>query len=171
MRFLSPCLVASWLAVLSLAAMSGGVGAQGTDPLESADCRRAMAALGAHETAMHDVPAGSAPSTAALARHKAMQTQALRACLGSQADPAPMPARAREPVAVPPVAARALAAPPTRAVPATVQPSTRPAPSVVLSCDGVGCWANDGRYLFRQGPLVIGPNGACTAVGQVLMCP
>ena len=63
-----------------------------------------------------------------------------------------------------------------RAVPAAPAPTysipTQPPPPVtILSCDAAGCQASDGTRLNRAGPVLIGPRGACSVQGSVVVCP
>jgi len=141
--------------------------------------------------------AGEPPPRAARPALVAARRQAAIACLASRADPPPAPQRmAQPPIAVAPVGAGSTAAGPvgssrptadagpiavTRgAIPAAapaVAPappspaSPPPAPTTILSCDTLGCWANDGSRLNRVGPNLWGPRGSCTAQGPLLQCP
>jgi len=43
--------------------------------------------------------------------------------------------------------------------------------AVVTACDAGGCWDSEGRRLERAGPLLLGPQGACTLQGALLNRP
>ena len=151
------------------------------DPLQSAECRRALAALQAEEaTAAQTTPAWNG---AAADRHSAAPSpayasarrQAAVACLASRADPPPQPQRlAQPPVMVAPLTAvRPMQAPlpSSRQAPASALPTPAEPPHFVLSCDAAGCWANDGSRLNRVGPNLWGSRGACALQGTLLQCP
>ena len=153
------------------------------DPLESAECRRALAALNADETAVAESSRASGGVTAndrrlIDAKLAPVRRQAARACLARRADPAtPSSERLVRP---PPITAAPLAvapashpAPTAMARAAPLSPSTAPAekPYAITSCDAGGCWANDGSRLNRVGPNLWGPRGICTVQGSLLQCP
>lgn len=51
-------------------------------------------------------------------------------------------------------------------------PAPTPAPSVITSCDGGGCWDNQGgRYTRGAGTTYFGPNGACQLINGQMQCP
>ena len=107
----------------------------------------------------------------------AARRQAATACLAGRADSLPQPQRlAQPPFVVAPVAGAASprinpALPLSSPSPAPVQPNAPAAPNAILSCDVVGCWANDGSRLNKVGPNLWGPRGACTVQGTLLHCP
>ncbi len=161
----------------------------GGDPLQSPDCRHAVAALEAqevaaappHASASVDAPgargADSPGPRVAAARLDASRRQAAKSCLASRADPA------RALVRPPPLAVAPLGVAPSgtsrqpaatragRATPALNVPSTPERPYAITSCDAGGCWANDGSRLLRVGPHLFGPRGACTVQGSLVQCP
>jgi hypothetical protein len=147
-------------ALLSLLLTAGAALAQ-DDPLKSADCGAALAAL---QSAREGNAA--APAVEAL-RGKAAQT-----CLGS-ANPPSRPGRvAQPPVAIPPpqidVPPRvaplpALAPPPP---PVAIERAPQPA-----TCDAGGCWTNDGSHLRHVPPTLVGPSGLCTQRAGQVFCP
>ena len=151
------------------------------DPLQSAECRRALDALQAQEaTAARAAPR---PDGSAADRHPAApnpayasaRRQAAVACLASRADPPPQPQRlAQPPVVVAPLTAvRPMQAPlpSSRQSPVPALPPPAEPPHFVLSCDAAGCWANDGSRLNRVGPNLWGSRGACALQGTLLQCP
>ena len=173
-----------WLSLLAVMASSVGAAepAPATgDLLHSAECQSALQALQAAESA-----AGSGSPTAAPneARSRltptpnlvAARRRAASACLASRSDAPPQPQRfAQPPFVVAPVAGAASprmnpALPLSSPSPAPVQPNAA-APTSILSCDVVGCWANDGSRLNRVGPNLWGSRSACTVQGTLLHCP
>ena len=174
-----------WLSLLAVMASSVGAAEPASptgDPLHSAECQSALQALQAAESA-----AGSGSPTAPPneARSRSAPTPNLVAarrraaivCLASRSDAPPQPQRfAQPPFVVAPVAGAAT----PRMNPSTTLPSPPPpppqlntpaAPTSILSCDVVGCWANDGSRLNRVGPNLWGSRGACTVQGTLLHCP
>jgi hypothetical protein len=113
------------------------------------------------------------------ARLAPVRRQAARACLARRADPATLlperlarpPPITTQPLAVAPTSSPAPTAAMARAAP--LAPPTAPAekPYAITSCDGGGCWANDGSRLNRVGPNLWGPRGLCTVQGSLLQCP
>lgn len=161
----------------STAGASGAAPRRG-DPLQAPDCRSALAALQAQESAADTAAAAASssalrPQPAPSAELLAARKRAARSCLASRADPAPPPGRLiRAPIAVapladvrPPMSASTHAAPPLRPAPAPERPYA------VTSCDPGGCWANDGSRLNRVGPDLWGKHGVCTLQGTLLQCP
>jgi hypothetical protein len=157
------------LNVMLLALAAGASSAQGADPLKSPECVLALDALQAQETAMRSARTPEAVRPAGAAEIAALQPYRKRValeCLGKE-DPAPA-RTARPPVAVAPVTL------PPSAVP--VRPAALPPPvalpplRTVTQCDPSGCWTSDGIRLHRQGPLLVGPPGACTVQSGVLSC-
>jgi hypothetical protein len=152
------------------------------DPLQSADCRRALAELNAKEAAVAETSRASSGVTAndrqlIDATLAPARRHAARSCLARAADPAPLaspPLMRPAPIATAPL----VVAPASSPTPTT--PRTAPLPSAsartekpfaITSCDAGGCWANDGSRLNRVGPNLWGPRGICTVHGSLLQCP
>ena len=158
--------------MLAAAGPAAAADAAGIDPLQSSECRDALAALTRREAAGADArpPANARAPDAAL---QAARAQAARACLASRADP-PVPRRlAQPPLAVPPVTTAHPVLPVLPAPPPSLAIAPRPAepPRFTLTCDAIGCFANDGTRLNRVGPDLWGPRGACSVHGTILQCP
>jgi hypothetical protein len=140
------------------------------DPLRTPACFAALEALGMAEDAAvaakaaREPPEG--PGTALTAARRAVGA----ACLGS-ADLAPPAARVRPPVSVGRVAPWPSTPDPPRQAPMALHPVLQRPLLSISSCDPSGCWASDGSRLQRQGQLLLGPKGYCTALGAVLACP
>lgn len=144
------------------------------DPLQSADCRAALAALQAAEEAAapQRPPGDAAAGPATRARLEALRGRAARACLGSRADPPQPGRRAQPPLAVPPVTVLPdLPARPARPPETPPPPQIPQPPLTVTGCDALGCWASDGTRLQRNGPWLLGPRGFCHEQGGLLQCP
>jgi hypothetical protein len=170
----SSCATAAGLA---MAAASRAASAA-DDPLQTADCRSALADLQTQEIAA-DAGSRSSAEAGASARPTpsgellAARKRAARRCLASRADPAPPPGRLiQPPIVVAPLAAAPVAVPrsarkgsPLPAAPAAERPYA------VTSCDPGGCWANDGSRLNRVGPNLWGSRGVCSLQGTLLQCP
>jgi len=155
------------------------------DPLESAECRRALATLNAEEAAV----AGSAHAGGGVsandrrlidARLAPARRQAARACLARRADPATLSIERLvrpTPVATPPLTVGPASSPAPMAATARAAPLVPPPPSpadkpyAITACDAGGCWANDGSRLNRVGPTLWGPRGICSVQGSLLQCP
>ena len=159
------------------AAASGPVAASG-DPLQSPDCRQAIASLQAQEAAADadaraDEGGATHDSHAPAAALLAARRDAARRCLASRADPPVLPGRLiQPPIVVAPLAgARPVAPAVARARPVAPLPLPTPGPRTVTSCDAAGCWANDGTRLNRVGPNLLGRHGVCTLTGTLLQCP
>jgi len=154
------------------------------DPLESAECQRALAALSAQEAALAESSRAFGGVTTndrrlVESRLASARRWAAGACVPRRADPAtlsaerlvrPPPVAAAPVVVAPgsgaaPTAATARAAPPA---PAAAPPER---PYAITSCDSGGCWANDGSRLNRVGPNLWGPRGVCTVQGSLVQCP
>ena len=153
-------------------ALAAAADTAGADPLQSSECRDALAALTRREAASTDAraPANARSPDPALQASRAL---AARACLASRADP-PVPQRlAQPPLAVPPVttAHPVLPAVPAPAPSLAIAPRSPEPPRFTLTCDAIGCWANDGTRLNRVGPNLWGPRGACSVQGTILQCP
>ena len=173
-------------AALIVALGLGAAAAQAGDPLQSAECRRALDALQAQEAAAAAELHASArfeadgfrrvpdAKLAAARRHAAL------ACLASRADDVPShspPEALQGRLAQPPIAVAPVGvAPPRQSSPRPIEPIPAPLrpparPQFIVSCDAFGCWADDGSRLNRIGPNLAGPRGLCTVQGSVLSCP
>jgi hypothetical protein len=154
------------------------------DPLESAECRRALAVLGAEESAVAEASRASGGVTANDRRLidatlAPLRRGAARACLARRADPATLasqpllrpPPIATTPLAVAPPSSPALTVATPRAAPLAPFLSALERPYAITSCDAGGCWANDGSRLNRVGPNLWGPHGICTLQGSLVQCP
>ena len=177
--------VALLAAILALAAASTAIAdpAAATlgDPLEAAECRRALAALNTDEAAVAEASRASGGITAndrrlIDAKLAPVRRRAAKACLARRADPAtpsserlvrPAPVTT-QPLAVAPASSAAPTAVTARAAPPTARAEK---PYAITSCDPGGCWANDGSRLNRVGPNLWGPRGICTVQGSLLQCP
>jgi len=154
------------------------------DPLESAECQRALAVLSSEEAA---VAASSRASGGVAANDRRLidatlapaRRQAARACLARRADPATLPSQrlvrpppvATAPTAVAPASSVALPSLPLRATSPTPPATSADRPYAITSCDAGGCWANDGSRLNRVGPNLWGPRGICSVQGSLVQCP
>lgn len=77
------------------------------------------------------------------------------------------------PVAVEPIRLRptpALPQAPARPGPVGPPPAAT-APVAITACDATGCWDSTGARHNQQGPVLLGPRGACTQQGGLLNCP
>ena len=174
------------LAALTAATTAIGQTAAGAargDPLESVECRRALAGLNAEEAEVAETSRASGGVTAndrriIDAKLAPARRQAARACLARSADPATLPSQ--QLVRPAPIAATTLAVAPTSSpTPTAAAPRTPLAPPAspvekayaIRSCDAGGCWANDGSRLNRVGPNLWGPRGVCTVQGSLVQCP
>ena len=154
------------------------------DPLDSAECQRALAALNAEEAVVAESSRASGGVTAndrrlIDARLAPMRRQAARACLARRADPTtissaslarPAPVTT-QPLAVTPASSPAPTAATARAAPFVPFPAPAEKVYAITSCDPGGCWANDGSRLNRVGPNLWGPRGICTVQGSLVQCP
>lgn len=188
----APLVLATMLACSVAAAAPAATSA---DPLQSRECRQALAAL--HEEEAASALSASAPAMAAASspairaasaatigrggratlaidpRLAAARASAARSCLASRADPPVAGRLARQPVVVPPVAG-ARAPLPVASAPGAVSVPRLPGPAPLVSitsCDAAGCWASDGSRLNRVGPTLWGSRGACSVQGSVVQCP
>jgi hypothetical protein len=157
-----------------------GLGAAAADPLHSPACRSALASLSSAENEAISsrgaaASANAAGTTGTSHRIGTARRAVLRDCLGTDADLGPPPARARAPVAVDSALSARPWATPGAAAPSRTPPLPTPLPMrpllTITGCDPAGCWASDGSRLQRQGTLLLGPRGYCSAVGGVLNCP
>lgn len=150
------------------------VGAAAANPLESRECRAAVARLDALEAAPAPAAGGSAPAPSDALR--AARQAVARDCLARQADP-PTPPRTQvqPPLALPgtpPLPPQVgPAAGHVRPPPETRPPVQRQMPLGIVACDATGCFTSDGRRLQRAGPQLLGPTGLCNDQGGVLVCP
>lgn len=126
------------------------------DPLHSPQCDAARAVL---EKALDE---GSR------AQVDAARKEAIGACLGSEDPDRARSGAPERPVVVP--APRFPAAPAVVATPVP-PPIAIPRPSVVTTCDPGGCWDSEGHRLNQVGPVLVGPRGACTVQGGIVVCP
>jgi len=154
------------------------------DPLESAECQRALEVLSSEEAA---VAASSRATGGVTANDRRLidatlapaRRQAARACLARRADPATLssqrlvrpPPIATAPLAVAPASSVALPSPPPRATSLAPPATSGDRPYAITSCDAGGCWANDGSRLNRVGPNLWGPRGICSVQGSLVQCP
>jgi outer membrane biosynthesis protein TonB len=129
------------------------------DPLKSAACGDALAAL-------------QAARAAGGAGVQASRANAARACLGGSGAPG-RPARVLQvPVAVPPPVIAPAPQPLPIAQPAPIPPPVAiQRPPMPVHCDIGGCWSDDGTHLRQVGPNLAGPNGLCSQQGGVVYCP
>ncbi|HSC62119.1 MAG TPA: hypothetical protein VLD35_00675, partial [Caldimonas sp.] len=140
------------VALLASIVPLGLASAASGDPLESPECRRALAALNAEEAAVAETPRARGGIAADERRRieaklAPARRQAARACLARQADPATLSSQRLErqpPVATAPLAVAPASAP--TAAPATTRaaPPSPPAvqverPYAITSCDPGGC--------------------------------
>jgi hypothetical protein len=133
------------------------------DPLKSAACGAALAALQAAREAAPGASGGAVESR---------RQQAAQACLGGGEAPR-RPSRAlQSPVVVPPPVIAPPGPPAAARVPAAPAPPVEVGrPPVITSCDANGCWASDGSRLNRIGPQWMGPSGPCSVQGGLAYCP
>ena len=175
-----------------------GPTANGGDPLHSAACVAALKSLQTQESGPSGgAPRGAAqPGLIAARRQAAAACLASRAdpppapqrmaqppiavapvnpgrTTAGSGESAPAPIGSTAPAPLASTRATISAAPPLPAVaPALPSPASPPAaPTTILSCDIVGCWASDGSRLNRVGPNLWGARGACSAQGALLQCP
>ena len=182
----APALRASSFALIAAVVSCGRATAAPGDPLESAECRRALAELNTEEAAVAEASRASGGVTAndrrvIDAKLAPARRQAAKTCLARRADPEPRasPPLVRpapivgEPLAVAPASRPPSTAATPRAPQAALAPPAAPAdkPYAITSCDSGGCWANDGTRLQRVGPTLWGPRGACSVQGSLVQCP
>ena len=178
---------ASVLALLASIVVIAPAAAASGDPLESVECRRALAVVDSEEAAVAEASRASGGVTAndrrlIDAKLAPARRRAASACLARQAGPATLssqPLVRSPPIAIAPIAVAPAARPPLAAAlpPATPIAPIAPtmpraaSPYAITSCDAGGCWANDGSRLNRVGATLWGPRGACTMQGSLLQCP
>ena len=154
------------------------------DPLESAECQRALATLNAEEAVVAEssrAPGGVTANDRRLvdARLAPMRRQAARACLARRADPATLSSErlvrptpvTTQPLAVAPASSPAPMTATVRAAPLAAPTAPAEKPYAITACDAGGCWANDGSRLNRIGPSLWGRRGVCTVQGSLVQCP
>ena len=167
--------------VLALTAGTAAHGQDGGDLMKTPECMSARLQL-------EGVLAAGGPRD----RLAAVRRQAALICLGVsiseevagqprlKTEPATASAPPRQrllppPIAVEPIRLRpapALSLPGVAAaVAAPPAPLLNSQPPVVTSCDAAGCWDSTGARYNQQGPLLIGPRGACSLQAGVLNCP
>ena len=78
------------------------------------------------------------------------------------------PALAVEPIRLRPTP---MLAQPSPAIGPLAAPPVLPGPAVLTTCDATGCWDSAGARYNSQGPVLLGPRGACTQQGELLICP
>ena len=166
---------------LLFALAAGAAPAQVGNPMQSADCRRALESLQAQEAVViasrhadgagkeaddHRPPSSGSPLDE-LRRHAA------RACLGGTGDPPPPKQIALPPIVVSPIViSRPVLPLPKIAAPAAAAPQRIEPPVLISTCDAGGCWASDGTRLNRVGSNLMGPRGLCNGLpGMPLTCP
>jgi hypothetical protein len=133
------------------------------DPLKSPACGAAIASLQAAREGRADA-----------AQVENLRSQAASTCLG-MGSPPPRPSRAiQAPITVPPPQIDVpVAAPSIPGLPALSGP---PPPVAVerlpvpATCDGNGCWVNDGTHMRQVPPNLMGPNGMCAQQGGQVYC-
>ena len=132
------------------------------DPLRSPACVAARTEL----------EALLAQPRAAGERLEQARRRTARVCLGASGDGARQRSGAAEPPQVvppPSTVPRQPAMPPVLA-PAPA-PLSVPRPTVITTCDPAGCWDSEGRRLNQTGPLLVGPGGVCSGLGDIVACP
>ena len=163
---------------MTLAMAAAAAAAQGTDqasdPMHSAECRRALDILQAQENAMIVPHPAANPRSAPLPGSPldAVRRNAARTCLGGNGDAPPPKTIALPPIVVSPIIVSRPA--PPRPIAAAPAPSPRRAepPVFISTCDAGGCWASDGTRLIRAGANLVGPHGLCSGTaGTLLNCP
>lgn len=148
------------LLALYLCAACGWAAAQAGDPLKSAECGQALAAL---------QQAGASGA----AGEQLLRERAALACLGGGNTPQRSARVLAVPIAVPPPGVL----PPASLPPSLVAPTLPPPPVAiqrppqVTHCDASGCWASDGGALRHLGPNLASPQGLCTQQGGLVHCP
>lgn len=131
------------------------------DPLKSPACGAALANLQA---------ARAGPGDAS--RVEALRAQAANTCLGMPSPPTRPSRVLQAPIVVPPprIEAPPIAAP-------SLPPLLPPPPPVAVehlpvpaTCDGNGCWVNDGTHMQQVPPSLLGPNGLCSQQAGLVYC-
>ncbi|HUR90711.1 MAG TPA: hypothetical protein VMZ74_16620 [Ramlibacter sp.] len=139
--------------------------AQSRDPLHSPECDAAREVL---ERALDDASRKGPGATGRLATAR---QDAIEMCLGREPGERTRSGAPDPPVAVAPPVMQVPRAPPIPAVVASPPPPVYVPPAVVTTCDTTGCWDSSGRRINSQGPLLVGPRGACLMVGGIVQCP
>lgn len=158
------------LCILGALLLMAACHAQPANQAQSAACIQALDALQTREATMR------AEVIKPDAAWQTLRRRAAQACLGGTGDAPPPTRTLQAPIAIAPIGSPAPYPPYPQSTPrsgATGSPSPTPKPpSVVTSCDALGCWANDGTRLNRVGPAQLqGPRGLCTLQGTALQCP
>lgn len=146
---------------LLLLLAAGTIARAQDDPLKSPACAAALSSLQEARQARADAK-----------RVEALRAEAASTCLGKSAAPARPGRVVQAPVAVPPPQIEpAPRAAPLPALPAPPPPVTVTRPPTPLTCDGGGCWVDDGTHLRQLPPNLAGPRGQCTAHAGMVYCP
>ena len=144
----------------------GAAANETVDPLRSRDCSAAQATL---EAALSQAGAHAAGAPERLLRAR---QQAIAACLGSAPMRGERSGAPEPPIVVAPTRIGSRVDP--LPLPSISPPPAPPAagrPAAITSCDPGGCWDSEGRRLNQLGPVLVGPQGACTVQGGVVACP
>jgi hypothetical protein len=153
------------LALLALPAFAACASAHaqgGRDLMNTPECRAARQQL-------DELLAAGGPKD----RVPAARRQTALRCFGQEPAPPPEGRFVPAPVAVDPIRLRASPVLPPAAAPVAVPtpPLAIPRPPVLTTCDSAGCWDSNGARYNQQGPVLLGPRGACVAQGGALNCP
>lgn len=148
------------LLFLALAPAAAPGETQPDDPEHSPRCQAARATLEA--LLVQTPPSPQLPQA---------RRQMAQACLGAAGEAGRRPGASPAPLAVPPAFAMPHAVSGARPLAPAPPPVPVPRPTVITTCDPGGCWDSQGRRLNQMGPLLVGPQGACTAAGGLLNCP
>jgi hypothetical protein len=172
------------LTLLAAAVLAGAAYAQPRPGPTDAACRDALKQLETLEADLlarrpnaASAPAPTASPTPLPAALTNARQRAARACLGGRGDTTDEAAtRWQPPLSVPPIKlpnVSGVAPPPRPGVPLPPAPANRPAaPTIVTSCDSLGCWTSDGQRLPHAGhQQLLGPRGICSVNGAVVQCP
>jgi hypothetical protein len=160
---------------LTVALAGSAVMAQERNPLQSADCRKALDALETQEDAAAARSGSQTEERERRTVHAGLERArrlAAIACLGGRADSPPPSGRfAQPPITVAPITIAPAPRPPLPTGPVVTLPKKVEPPTTVTACDSAGCWASDGSRLQRVGPNLLGPRGLCIVQGPLLHCP
>jgi hypothetical protein len=151
-----------------LAAASVAAAGPDPDPLRSPQCGIARAEL---EAAL-DAAGRKLPGAAE--RLPQVRARAVETCLGASVPPASAQQRSgapERPIAVVPTHIGPRAVTPQPTLEPAPPPVAVPRPATITTCDPGGCWDTEGRRLNNMAPLIVGPRGACTLQGSVVVCP
>ncbi|MGZ5194788.1 MAG: hypothetical protein ACXWJM_05880 [Ramlibacter sp.] len=157
----------TWKAVLAIATAFGTqVYAATDDPLHSAECADARAAL---EAALGEPQQTHRDHPERLAQAR---KQVADLCLGRMSGHAQRTGAPEPPITVPaPVIEppRTVRARPPVTVPAPAP--LEPRAAAITACDPAGCWDSNGQRLNNVGPLLLGPRGICVPLAGQVTCP